>query len=245
MLKLRDNEPERVLAAFDTVNGARKRGWPTPEWLAVGILDSGEAWILQELIRGTTPPTLDGSTATRMIAILDIQSGLGSLARLDMSEWAHGVVFGDWRDNRRTVDDGFPGGRLLVERVDRIASACTDEPLSTTDLVHANFSTANSVFDGRRLWVVDVDGVGRGTIAYDAAEALMIAAGFEVTEPAGLAVFWQFVNERLDHREFLVSMGSVALTMANAFIRLDHVAEAPAALPGMLQIIDHALELLT
>jgi hypothetical protein len=178
-----------------------------------------------------------------MIEILEIQSGLGGLAKLDMSEWAHGVVFGDWGDNRRIAEDAFPDGRLLVERVDRIASDCSDEPLSTADLVHANFSTANSLFDGRRLWVVDVDGVGRGTIAYDAAEALLIAAGFRVAEPDGLAVFWRFVEERLDHREFLVSMGSVALTMANAFIRLDHVAEAPSALPGMLQIIDHAIEL--
>lgn len=213
------------------------------EWLSVGMLESGEAWILQELIRGTTPSALDAPTATRLIEILEIQSGMGPLARLDMSEWAHGVVFGDWGDNRHTVEAGFPDGTKLVARVDRIASACSDEPLRTTDLVHANFSTANSVFDGRRIWVVDVDGVGRGTIAYDAAELLLISSGFNVMPSEGADIVWRFVLERVDHREFLVSMGSIALTMANAFIRLDHLAEAPAALPGMLQVIDHAIEL--
>lgn len=242
VLKMRAFEPDWLVSAMTTVNEARRSGWPAPEWYAAGLLSSGEAWVLQEHVIGSRPERLSAVVAVQMTEILDVQAGLGALATLDMSAWAHGVVFEDWDGLRAQVLAGFPGGHLIVQAVDDIAGVCSSEPLPNDDLVHANFEIGNTLLDGSKLWVVDVDGVGRGTRAYDAAEALIVAAGLRQAEPAGMTQLWRYADGALDPRELAVCAGSIALSMASAFIRLGHVDEAPAALPGMCEFVAACLE---
>jgi hypothetical protein len=142
------------------------------------------------------------------------------------------VVFEDWDGLRDRVASGIPGGPRIVAAVDAIAGACPPGPLSGQDLVHGNFSLANTIATAGRLWVVDVEALGAGPRAYDLAEALLVGAGHgHVTESAA-ARLWAYAAG-LDRREFAVCAGSVGLTMAESFLRHGRTGEAAGAVPGM------------
>ena len=47
----------------------------------------------------------------------------------------------------------------------------------------------------------------------------------------------------LDRREFAVCAGSVALTMAESFVRHGRTGEAAGAVPGMVRALEQALSL--
>src|SRR5260370_22870551 len=173
VLKWRTDDPERLLAAAPIVAAARARGWPTPAWLAVGTTPSGEAWGLRRFAAGAPPHRLDGRVAPLMVEVFDSQAGLGDLAGSGWSDWAWGVVFEDWHRLRAKVSDSFPRGREVVAAVDAIAASCPPEPLGGADLAHGNFNITNAVLAGDRLWMISLETVGGGTLAYDVADALI------------------------------------------------------------------------
>src|SRR5206468_3164174 len=152
-------------------------------------------------------------------------------------QWAAGVVFEDWDGLRDRVASGVPGGSRIVAAVDAIAGACPPGPLSGQDLVHGNFNLANTIATPARLWVVDVEALGTGPRAYDLAEALLVGAGHgHVTESAA-ARLWAYAAG-LDRWEFAVCAGSVALTMAESFLRHGRTGEAARAVPGMVRALE-------
>src|SRR5262249_57321502 len=120
-----------------------------------------------------------------------------------------------------------------------IAGACPPGPLSNQDLVHGNFNLANTIATPGQLWVVDVEALGAGPRAYDLAEALLVGAGHgHVTESAA-ARLWAYAAG-LDRRELSVCAGSVALTMAESFVRHGRAGEAAGAGPGMGRALQQA-----
>src|SRR5687767_14183987 len=56
----RDLSAAQLDAAARTVEVARKRGWPTPRWLAFGALPEGAVYIVEELVDGVVPTRLGG-----------------------------------------------------------------------------------------------------------------------------------------------------------------------------------------
>lgn len=242
VLKWRASEPERLLGARERVASARARGWPAPAWLACGRAPAGGAWVVQEFIDGRPPPQLDDAVADKMIEILDLQASLFPAAADGWGQWASGVVFEDWDGLRARVSSGVPGGRRVVAAVDAIAAACSPEPLSGHDLVHGNFNLANTIATPGRLWVVDVEALGAGPRVYDLAEALLVGAGEgQVTESAA-ARLWAY-GAGLDRREFAICAGSVALTMADAFVRHGRADQAAGTVPEVVRTLEQLLAL--
>lgn len=237
VLKFWPDALARVQSSMVAVAAARHAGWPTPEWLGAGEVGQGYVWLLQEFVDGTCPERLDADTAAGMAAALDVQAGLAPDLDRNFGTWAHGVVFEDWDGLRRRVSDGFPGGDRICRAVDQIAARVSAEPLSSGDLVHAEFSRGNVLLSEGRVWLVDAQNLGRGPRAYDVAEALLLSAAFENATKEGEDVLWSYART-LDAREFAVCAGSISLTLSNAFIRLGHIQDAPAALPGALRMLD-------
>ncbi len=241
VLKWRAGEPERLLGARERVEVARARGWPAPAWLAAGRAPGG-AWVVQDFIDGRPPQRLDDRVAEQMIEILEVQASLFPGATGGWGQWASGVVFEDWDGLRDRVGSGVPGGRRIVAAVDAIAGACSPDPLSSYDLVHGNFNLANTIVTPGRLWVVDVEGLGVGPRAYDLAEALLVAAGEGDLAESAAAKLWAY-GAGLDRREFAICAGSVAMTMAESFVRHDRTSQAAGAVPGMVRTLERVLAL--
>ncbi|HEX6520891.1 MAG TPA: phosphotransferase [Streptosporangiaceae bacterium] len=239
VLKCYAKDADRIAAAAPVIRAAREHGWPTPAWLATGTTRSGAAWVLQEFAAGQPPRRLDDRVAALMVEVLEVQAGLGTLAGPGWSQWAWGTVFEDWDGIRAAVRAGFPRGGEIVAAVDSIASSCDAAPLSAADLVHGNFEAGNTLVDGNRLWVVDAQGVSGGSRAYDLIEAIMVGAALGPAARAGLARLWAYA-QTLPLRDLAVCAGSVGLTFAESFIRHDGLAEAPAAVPGLLDVLDRA-----
>jgi len=242
VLKWRASDPDRLLGARERVEAARARGWPAPRWLATGQAATGEAWVVQEFIDGRTPRLLDDVVAEQMIEILGLQEAMFPGAAGGWGQWAAGVVFEGWDGLRGRVACGVPGGSRIVAAVDAIALACSPGPLSGQDLVHGNFNLANTIATPGRLWVVDVEALGAGPRAYDLAETLLVAAGHGHVRESAAARLWACAAG-LDRREFAVCAASVALTMAESFVRHGRAGEAADAVPAMVRALKQALSL--
>jgi hypothetical protein len=67
----------------------------------------------------------------------------------------------------------------------------------------------------------------------------MVGAALGPATEAGLARLWALA-ETLPPRDLAMCAGSVGLTFAEAFIRHDRLAEAPAAAPGLLDVLGRA-----
>lgn len=93
------------------------------------------------------------------------------------------------------------------------------------------------MLDGNRLWVVDAQGVSGGSRACDLIEALMVAAALGPATRDGLARLWAY-GQTLPPRDLAVCAGLIGLTFAEAFIRHNRLAEAPAAVPGLLGVLN-------
>ena len=88
--------------------------------------------------------------------------------------------------------------------------------------------------------MVDVEALGAGPRAYDLAEALLVGAGHGHLTESAAARLWAYAAG-LDRREFAVCAGSVALTMAESFVRHGRTGDAAGAVPGMVQALRRAL----
>src|SRR5438132_1453572 len=76
VLKWHSAGSEDLRTTADIVKNARRQGWPTPDWHAVGRAPTGQVWVLQEFVAGTCPPLLDEGVAKQMLRILDRQVGI-------------------------------------------------------------------------------------------------------------------------------------------------------------------------
>jgi hypothetical protein len=75
-----------------------------------------------------------------------------------------------------------------------------------------------------------------GRVPYDLAEALLVGAGHGHVTKSAAARLWAYAAG-LDRQEFAVCAGSVALTMAESFLRHGRAGEAAGAVPGMEQAL--------
>ncbi len=242
VLKVHQENAERVIAAADRVQRARSAGWPTPAWLALEALDDDGAWVLQEHVDGVRPPVLDERVARAFIGAFEIQRGLGEGGR-GWGEWVCGAVFEDWGGYRASVADQFALGPEVVAVVDEIARRLERVELDEHDLVHGNFGIVNAVDDGRRLWLVDAATIGPGPVAYDVVEAIFTATVDGGSNPPGVDQLWGWAEQHLPSEDIAVCAGSLALTMAAAFHRLDADAEGARVAPWLLSGVERASRL--
>lgn len=243
VLKWRASEPERLVAAAALVEFARQQGWPTPEWYAVGRAPTGDAWVLQEFIDGSQPPTIDRHVADQMIEIFNLQSGLMPAAHGVWSEWITGVMFDDWEGLRSRVYP-LPGGERIIHSVDAIAEKCASATLSSRDLVHGDFNLTNTLITPQGLWFIDVEALGDGPRVYDLTKTLIVAGIFSQATDAGLSRLWSY-GETFDPREFAICAGSGALKTAEAVVRHNRYDVAPEFLSKISLFLDRVRRLIS
>src|SRR5712692_5291379 len=83
---------ERLTDVAGVLSDARARGWPTSEWLAFGSLPDDGAYVVEELIEGTRPSSLDGIFEPLMRAVA-LQRDVRPRTEQDWSSYIWRVVF--------------------------------------------------------------------------------------------------------------------------------------------------------
>lgn len=174
---------------------ARAAGIPAPQYLLTGA-----GWVVQELLPGRPPDTVDDPLLAQLVQLNSRFAGLGADLEpaplpLYLTESGPGFCVHESLDRR----DGRT--RRLLSWV-REVGAETDS-MTGADLAHLDFHPGNVLVDGGRVTgVVDWDGAGRGDRLFD-----LVTLRFSVPRldgylrevvPAGrLRAYWAHMSLRL------------------------------------------------
>lgn len=176
VLKLR--RPDARIPIGDVaraVERVRSVGYPTPRWLATGLLDNGVAYHVQEFAYGSASTPLTPATIRPLLDTLDLHAGLDPLPSRDRNADALTAATDDGPDGlRRAVAALGPPGTALLARYDRLLDAAGPTPLPPGDLVHGDFNSINILLrpDHTVSAVIDIDELGSGTRVLDHAALL-------------------------------------------------------------------------
>lgn len=254
VLKVQTSNPERILAADSSVDGAerlrsarqlvelaRDHGWPTPRWEAAGRASNGVCWALQAFVEGVQPPLLDVATADWLIEIFTLQAGMLPGHAGGWDAWVHRVLYDDWEKLRRRVLP-LPGGDAIVGRVDAIAAACVGVNVTAHDLVHGDFNLTNTLVNGQGLWIIDAESLQSGPRALDPIKALIVSNTFGHASPDGLDRLWAYAAS-FDPREFALCAAAATLKIAEGVVRHGLQEAAPAFLAKKIYFLDRVQRL--
>jgi aminoglycoside phosphotransferase (APT) family kinase protein len=164
----------------------RRRGYPTPLWIACGSTATGASYWVQRHVAGRSATPLTAPTTKLLLRVLEGQAGLDpELAR----DWTSRVITMARSDEpgqpRRTVLGLGAAGHALVARYDRLLAHAPDR-LPDGDLVHGDFNSCNILLRaGRIVGIIDVQDMGHGSRLVDYAcllrEAYINDYGEDVT----------------------------------------------------------------
>lgn len=205
--------PERswagqVQRADQAVAAARRHGYPTPAWLAVGTTRQGYAYQVQEHVGGRSLEYLSVRVAGGLVDLLESQAGLDPDPGRSWSTYVT-ESFTQWPSTCAAASaTGSESARLVDEGV-RLMNRYEPPVLPSHDLVHGDFRLSNILWAGDQVsGVIDIEALGSGSRVFDyatlldheaadeAAIELLVAAGARVAGPAALA--WCLVHVCLD-----------------------------------------------
>jgi len=173
---------DETLRAQRVVEHMRKRGYPTPAWLAVGATAT-DVWHLMDFVDAAPVPELTPSLVEQLMAIIELQAGQAS-EPYDHWSYAWRVATGQESaaaglDVGETPEQSFlrqsiarlPGYSSVVSAlVDRLRIVCAEvpPPPEAPDMVHTDLNPTNVlVRGGAVVAVVDIGNAGSGTRATD------------------------------------------------------------------------------
>lgn len=205
---------EQIQRASRAVAVVRRRGYPTPAWLAAGVTASGCGYQVQEYVRGRPRDSLTEETARRAIDLLELHRDLDPDPDRSWSEFVNAKFKHEWTSTISEVSAIGAVGVELAEHAARLRSRYELPVFPGADLVHGDFRLGNILFDEKCVsGVIDIEALGSGTRAFDyatlldddfaedTAVELLVAAGSEVAGPALLA--YCFVHVVLDLALFM------------------------------------------
>jgi aminoglycoside phosphotransferase (APT) family kinase protein len=191
---------EQIQRASRAVADVRRRGYPTPAWLAVGVTNSGFGYQIQEYAPGRPRECLTEETARQAVDLLELQSDLDPDPGRSWSEYVNTRFRDEWTSTISDVSATGDAGVELAEHAARLLSRYELPVFPNVDLVHGDFRLGNILFDEKAVsGVIDIEALGSGTRAFDyatlldhdladdTAVELVVAAGSEVAGPAVLA----------------------------------------------------------
>jgi hypothetical protein len=173
---------DETLRAQRVAGHMRRRGYPTPAWLAVGATAT-HVWHLMDFVDAAPVPEPTPSIVGQLMEIIELQAGRASepydhwlyawriatgqesaVAGLDCSETPE-------QSRLRQSVARLPGYSSVVsalaERV-RLVCAGVPPPRQAPDMVHADLIPGNVlVRDGAVVAIVDIGNAGSGTRATD------------------------------------------------------------------------------
>jgi aminoglycoside phosphotransferase (APT) family kinase protein len=158
------NRLDETLRAQRVVEHMRRRGYPTPAWLAVGATAT-HVWHLMDFVEAVPAPELTPSLVEQLMEIIELQAGQASE---DYDHWSYA-----WRvsTGQESAVAGLSGYSSVVSAlVERLRLVCADVPAprEAPDMVHADFNPSNVLIrDGAVVAVVDIGNAGNGTRATD------------------------------------------------------------------------------
>lgn len=191
---------EQIQRASRAVADVRRRGYPTPAWLAVGVTASGFGYQVQEYAPGRPREYLTEETAHRAVDLLELQRDLDPDPGRSWSDYVNTKFRDEWTSTISEVSATGVAGVELAGHAARLLSLYELPVFPKADLVHGDFRLGNILFDEDSVsGVIDIEALGSGTRAFDyatlldhdraneTAVELLVAAGSEVAGPAVLA----------------------------------------------------------
>jgi aminoglycoside phosphotransferase (APT) family kinase protein len=168
----RDLTARQLQAAALAVETMRDRGWPTPRWLAHGLLPEGDAYIVEEFVDGVVPNRMASDGLEQLLRANRMQADMHPATDQDWSSYIHRVVFDGAADLVARMRSR-PVTAQLLARLERLTADARALRLPATDLVHGDFVLRNMLVAAGLLQVIDTAHVGKGTRAYDLACLLL------------------------------------------------------------------------
>jgi hypothetical protein len=173
---------DETLRARRVAEHMRRRGYPTPAWLAVGATAT-HVWHLMDFVDAAPVPELTPSIVEQLMEIVELQAGQ---ACEPYDHWSYawrvatgqesavaGLDVGETPEQSRLRQSvaRLPGYSPVVSALaERLRLACADAPPppEAPDMVHADLNPGNVlVRDGAVVAVVDIGNAGSGTRATD------------------------------------------------------------------------------
>jgi len=173
---------DETLRAYRVAGHMRRRGYPTPAWLAVGATAT-HVWHLMDFVDAAAVPELTPSIVEQLMEIIELQAGQASepydhwsyawrvatgqesaVAGLDVNETPEQSLL------RQSVARLSGYSSVVSALVERLRLVCADAPppREAPDMVHADLNPGNVlVRDGAVVAVVDIGNAGSGTRATD------------------------------------------------------------------------------
>jgi len=176
----------------------RRRGYPAPEYVAVGE-SGGTVFTVQRRLPGQTlhrgpgmppAPELFAAVLPGLLAAIELQRDAGDLAHPPWPGWL--------LDTIETGGDGYclhatmreaPRTAALLGRLQTLARRNRRDETRTRDVVHFDMNPANILHAGGRLsgvvdWNIPFDGAGQGDRGFDVATLLFYSYDIEQTREA-------------------------------------------------------------
>jgi|GEM_PF-1694204 len=167
---------ERTRRAASVIEAARAHGWPTPEWLLIGVLSTGWPYVVQAFVEGKAIDRIGVREVEAVIAANDAQANVRVEGAFDWANATESAVTGvtPWRD---ALQDFSTAGRDLVTDCRDLIREAGAVDLPRRDIVHGDYSPANILWDPVDDGVVFVDAetIGVGTRVIDLADLLRSA----------------------------------------------------------------------
>lgn len=235
---------QQIQRASRAVAVVRRRGYPTPAWLAAGVTVSGLGYHVQDYAPGRPRDYLTEETARRAVDLLELHADLDPDPGRSWSEYVATMFRDGWTSTISGVSATGTAGAELVAHAARLLSLHELPAFPKADLVHGDFRLGNILFDGETVsGVIDIEALGSGTRAFDyatlldhdladdSAVELLVAAGSDVAGPAVLG--YCLVHVVLDLALFMHRSRGLAVTR-QADRRI-------AALSARVQLVTHLL----
>lgn len=211
------------------VAGLRSRGYPAPSHLATGVA-SGLAYWIQERLPGTPiqgePPALPADPqleafARALVELADMHAGRGDLPDPPWPYWLLETleVGGQGYCLHSTMLERDDTARML-QAVKAVASTCAAAPVRRHDVVHFDFSYANTLSDGQTVtgvidWNVPFTGALQGDYAFDVATLLF----YSYDRPSTRSWLWTALLDRTDRRCAALYLAHLVLRQVEWVVR--------------------------
>ena len=184
---VQDIEPMRIM--IRTLDLLRDRGYPAPRYVHAGIHPHPPLgrYTLQRLIPGDEAPRIDDALAKQIIAINDLQAGLGPPELVPRGGWRHFVIgpiledqSGGGAAKNRALRRHSPHTAAFFASLQDYVRAHAGAPMAIADVVHEDFHRNHirtevlpnppahgRVSPGKITGIIDFEGIVTGDRVFD------------------------------------------------------------------------------
>jgi len=158
------------------------RGYPTPAWIAAGVLEGDVVFELAEYAQGRHVPFMEVPVA-RVLAAIELQAGLAGPTASSWSDYAWSLLR-DPDGPRAYLSRLGADGHAFARHLDTLVHDLGHVALPADDAVHGDMGTYNILVDQDAIAIIDIAACGPGTRALD--YAWLLRQAHHERAPAGI-----------------------------------------------------------